>query len=366
LARHESLPLLHRPRRAAPPSQRAAALQREFEALGCYELSNFKSPPMQRRSRVHIQPESSGALDFAPGSGSISPVPMPPPPLTPPSFGSIVNVLELRVAEARVQRQQVDEANCGAASSERMLEAASRMNSEECLLALRQLAAVISPKLGPVLLRIADSLEPVLFSTAHRDIEGHRLTYEQVVKLVLSPRVADEAERGDDAEAGRERAWLQVQLGEAISTSLSRSLEEQQAQYRALEGRYQTLQAEATSARRAFQFELEAQVATSRLDHASEVDELKAQLTRARESITSLQRSEASLSATLEDAAPREELVAAQAAADAANAAQRAAAAGRIRAVIALARTQRRVERLEKEVAELRAAAAASVRHGKE
>jgi len=192
LARHESLPLLHRPRRAAPPSQRAAALQREFEALGCYELSNFKSPPMQRRSRVHIQPESSRALDFAPGSGSISPVPMPPPPLTPPSFGSIVNVLELRVAEARVQRQQVDEANCGAASSERMLEAASRMNSEECLLALRQLAAVISPKLGPVLLRIADSLEPVLFSTAHRDIEGHRLTYEQVVKLVLSPRVADE------------------------------------------------------------------------------------------------------------------------------------------------------------------------------
>ena len=175
-----------------------------------------------------------------------------------------------------------------------------------------------------------------------------------------------QAERGDDAEAGRERAWLQVQLGEAISTSLSRSLEEQQAQYRALEGRYQTLQAEATSARRAFQFELEAQVATSRLDHASEVDELKAQLTRARESVASLQRSEASLSATLEDAAPREELVAAQAAADAANAAQRAAAAGRIRAVIALARTQRRVERLEKEVAELRAAAAASVRHGKE
>ena len=264
---HEStsLPSLKWPNRAAPPSympnHRAGVIQREFEALS--RKLEVASPP--QRTRVLVLDEVTGGTPAEATPAPMTPLQSqkpatpPQPPITPPSFGSIVNMLELRVAEAKLQRHQ---SNTSGAVQERMLESSSRVTSESCLLALRQLASVTSPKLGPILQRVADALEPALFSAQHRDTEGHRLTYEQVVKLVLAPKVADETERGDDAEATRDRWQEQLQLEEAISISLRRNLGEQTKALNKLEEQYHSLQAEAASAKRAFQYELEAQVMT--------------------------------------------------------------------------------------------------------
>jgi hypothetical protein len=279
-------------------------------------------------------------------------------------FGSLVNVLELHIAEAQANRAATPEHG----NSDHGLDISSRLVSESCLLALRQLAGVTSPKLGPVLQRIADALEPCLFSQTHRDAIGHRLSYEQVAKLVLQPQLADAAERTEDAEAARVRTLGQLDLEEAMAISLRRSLEEHRAALRKLQRQYEALQVRAETDQREAKAELDAQLAACQLEHLAESAALHAELERLRESHVDVSRvdiegSEMNSEMNYEgvDASAAlamrhfGELVVAQAQADAAKADLRASAAGRIRAVIALARSLKKVEKLEAEVLRLRA-----------
>lgn len=362
LGRPDSLPTLKDwDTRRGPPGLRAAVLQREFEALG-------GSPGSHHRVRVEIGEEDG----HSPQAPSKSPSRQPPSalchlPLQAPlssRFGSLVNVLELHIAEAQANRAATPEHG----NSDHGLDISSRLVSESCLLALRQLAGVTSPKLGPVLQRIADALEPCLFSQTHRDAIGHRLSYEQVAKLVLQPQLADAAERTEDAEAARVRTLGQLDLEEAMAISLRRSLEEHRVALRKLQRQYEALQVRAETDQREAKAELDAQLAACQLEHLAESAALHAELERLRESHVDVSRvdiegSEMNSEMNYEgvDASAAlamrhfGELVVAQALADAAKADLRASAAGRIRAVIALARSLKKVEKLEAEVLRLRA-----------
>ena len=56
----------------------------------------------------------------------------------------------------------------------------SREIAERCLEGLRRVASLVPPTFGPVLSRLADELEPRLFSSGHADDEGRGMSHEQV------------------------------------------------------------------------------------------------------------------------------------------------------------------------------------------
>ena len=194
---------------------------------------------------------AGGAHGAVGGAGTSSEVPSPtqaaPPPIVQASFGSVINLLELRVAEAHSSRAGAAD---GMVPLHEVLEAGSRAAAEACLLALRQIAAVQSPSLAPLLLRIADTLEPCLLAADHHDNRGRAMTHEQVAKLVLEPMIADERERVAEAEAARSRALAAAEAAHAQVRAMQEKLDEQAQKLRGFDGKYTALQMEAANTRR--------------------------------------------------------------------------------------------------------------------
>ncbi len=285
-------------------------------------------------------PESGGAASAA--TSQSPPPPPPPPPIQQESFGSILNVLELRVAEAHAHREG---GRHGIKPLHDVLEASSRAAAEACLLALRQMAAVQSPTLGPLLTRIADTLEPCLLSPEHCDEAGRPMTYEQVAKLVLEPMVRDERARVDEAEAARQTALEDSEAAHSHARELQRCMDDQQPKIRGLEGRYVALQMEAANTRREvseLQAENEELEAMAHGLQDTRVQQLQDEVRRLRDGEETARQREKELKIMLEGAVPLEDLAEAQARGDAAKADLNAA--------------MLRVEALEKEITKLRTA----------
>ena len=96
------------------------------------------------------------------------------------------------------------------------------------------------------------------------------------------------------------------------------------------------------------------QIDNARVQYGDQVESLQTELVRVQDHERELKRSQTTLAHLLEEAAPRAELIAAQTLADSARAELRASAGGRIRAVIGLMQAQRKIVRLEEEIADLR------------
>lgn len=252
-----SLPVLHKPAgnlsRTGASQSRLDMLQRQFEHAG---QSQAPLPRSERTRALNIAPPRSQHDHISPNvlvldaTDHPSDAPLLPKGYVAPSteggaFGSATNQLELRLAEKTVRRPQQD-ALLDAGS----LDAASRGVAEECLAALRQLGAAVAPVLAPTLHRIADSLEPILLTTAHTSDDGRPLTYEQVCRTVLRPALADAEAREEEAvmEARSARSLLKRE-SERV-TELRSQLANTGPQMLTLEARRSALEIELSGCRR--------------------------------------------------------------------------------------------------------------------
>ena len=282
-----SLPDLHKGfnySRSGAALSRVEALQRQFEHTGIYppltrrkrfgqrEPADSDTSPVEdraggRRARLAQAPLSgAGGATVDPADDAPVESASPIAPIVQDKYGSIVNVLELRVAEAHGHRQAAGKLPAG-----EVLEVASRRASDACLLALRQLAAAVAPVYGGVLARIADVLEPCLLSPDYLDGEGRRMTYEQVVKLVLSPRLGDEEDRALAAEVACERATRKAEQELQRCVRLKRDLDAHTPTIRGLEGKQTLLEVEANNAKReAKALAADNEILTARAEQASQ------------------------------------------------------------------------------------------------
>ena len=157
------------------------------------------------------------------------------------SFGSQANMRELKLAEVSVKRHGA----LDAAS----LDSASRGVAEESLAGLRRACESASPALAPMLARIADALEPCLFSE-ERDDQGRRMTHEQVSLLLLAPKLQDAIDRAERASLRLAELQGEMRAQAKRITALEKELEETEPQLRSLEARKTGLELQLSSARR--------------------------------------------------------------------------------------------------------------------
>jgi len=225
------------------------------------------------------------------------------------------------------------------------LEAGSRAAAEACLLALRQIAAVQSPSLSPLLHRLADTLETCVLSPDHCDAAGRPMTYEQVTKLTLEPMVEHERERVAEAEAAQRLADDQLQVAQDEVRQTQRALDAQAPRVRGLQGKCTALEMEAANSRREVAellAEKEELQDSANGDHEARLISLQEEAARYRQAEAEARKREKELRIALEGSVPMEEVAAARAHEDSARADLRAA--------------QLRVKALEGEVAKLRTA----------
>ena len=293
------------------------------------------------------------------------------------SFGSIVGLLELDIAEARIARRslcidkykgQMQPMQPTSAVSESKLDVASRSASESCLLALRQLASVVSSSLGPVLLNVAETLEPCLFCDVaeQRDEDGRRMTHEQVATYVLRPQLNAEAELACEAEAARRRCGDLLRLEEDRSARLGSEVGALKVQVAKLEEARQAAQlsaerqaVEARAVQQQMQHALDKELEAARIKfetlRSGEVGQLEAQLDKLQTKEEALEERAAELTLALETSISADVHTTMQAQSDGLRADLRASSKGRLSAILGLHRARAKVDRLERELAELRA-----------
>jgi hypothetical protein len=268
--------------------------------------------------------------------------PLPPPPIQQEAFGSILNMIELRVAEAHTYRALGRD---GRKPLSDVLEMSSRACAKSCLRALHQVAAVNS-HLGPLLTRIADTLESCILSPEHCDDAGVPLTYEQVAKLVLMPMLRDTLARAEEADAARKRALEAEEAAHAHSRELQSAIEEQQRKIRQFDKKYFALNVEAGNFRReVLNMQAENEVLEEMAQGAQDVrvlEELQAEVAKLREGAELAQQREHDLKIKLEGTVPLDELTVALARGDSAKAELKAA--------------RQRLAALEKKMAKLKTA----------
>jgi hypothetical protein len=318
----------------------------ELRAILCtHPLSSIDHLLTPERSEVPV-PAVATSVQFSPAppaaAATVQLSPLPPPPIQQEAFGSILNMIELRVAEAHTYRAL---GRYGRKPLSDVLEMSSRACAKSCLRALHQVAAVNS-HLGPLLTRIADTLESCILSPEHCDDAGVPLTYEQVAKLVLMPMLRDTLARAEEADAARKRALEAEEAAHAHSRELQSAIDEQQRKIRQFDKKYFALNVEAGNFRReVLNMQAENEVLEEMAQGAQDVrvlEELQAEVAKLREGAELAQQREHDLKIKLEGTVPLDELTVALARGDSAKAELKAA--------------RQRLAALEKKMAKLKTA----------
>lgn len=240
-----SLPGLRRPHgnlsRPGGTQMRLQHLQRQFEHAGKSRDPLSLSERSRHLSRVSDDARSPqktiGTAAAAAGRGG--------------NFGSDMNVLEMRLCEATQRRSKTN--RDGGVLGESALDVASRAVAEDCLTALRNIAGALTDEdatsFGHTLQRIADTLEPILFSARTAQLNGQRLTHEQVVRSG-EWAISDAGERAARATEDAVRAAEELRQQCSISTTLEAELAATAPHVASLESSKAALELELKGSRR--------------------------------------------------------------------------------------------------------------------